>query len=71
MILSALESYHPVHQISVFEMACNTESNYENIEDCISVGCDVNKVYESYRRLKLSKLISTNFSEIQNAEEDR
>lgn len=39
--ISALESYNPM---SVFEIACNTKYCSDYIRDCISIGCDVNKV---------------------------
>lgn len=42
--ISALESYDSFSKLSIFEVACNEEYASDFIKDCISVGCDVNRV---------------------------
>lgn len=39
-----MEKYDAETQMSIFEQACQTPDCAEFIEECILVGCDVNKV---------------------------
>lgn len=41
---SDVEKYDSETKMSIFEQACQTENCGEFIEECVSIGCDVNKV---------------------------
>lgn len=43
-------------QISIFEQACQTPGCAEFIEECVSIGCDVNKVILFKRNILCSQI---------------